>query len=108
MAKTSHVKATQKRKNTILLGAIADDIAGATDLYHIYSAGACARFRKCACPLKIIRLHDANVVVISLATRTGPAKSAMRQSAAAPRWLQGRSAKQFSPIPLDLLANQPR
>ena len=85
MAKTSHVKATQKRKNTILLGAIADDIAGATDLCHIYSARACARFRKWACPLKIIRLHDADVVVISLATRTGPAKPAARRSLAALR-----------------------
>lgn len=36
MAKNSQVKTTTKRKkNTILLGAIADDIAGATDLCQI-------------------------------------------------------------------------
>ena len=36
MAKAGQVKAAKKRgKNKILLGAIADDIAGATDLCHI-------------------------------------------------------------------------
>jgi len=39
--------------------------------------------------------HDADAVVIALATRTGPAKSAVRQSLAALRWLQGRGAKKI-------------
>ena len=39
--------------------------------------------------------HDVDAVVIAFATRTAPAKSAMRQSLTPLRWVQGRGAKQF-------------
>ena len=96
MARASQIKATKKRrKNTILLGAIADDIAGATDLCKFLVGHGMRTVQEIGVPGKNHPAHDEDAVVVALATRTGPAKSAVRQSLSALRWPQGRGEKQI-------------
>mgnify|MGYP002631189823 CR=1 FL=1 len=93
MAKAKQMKATKrKRKNDILLGAIADDIAGATDLCDILVGQGMRTVLEIGVPRKGQTVRDADAVVIALPTRTGPAKAAVRQSLAALRMLQARGA----------------
>ncbi len=96
MAKAKQMKATKrKRKNDILLGAIADDIAGATDLCDILVGQGMRTVLEIGVPRKGQTVRDADAVVIALPTRTGPAKAAVRQSLAALRMLQARGARQI-------------
>ncbi|MDP6475239.1 MAG: four-carbon acid sugar kinase family protein [Alphaproteobacteria bacterium] len=96
MAKTRRVKATKaKGKSKILLGAIADDIAGATDLCDVLVGQGMRTVLEIGVPRNDEPALDADAVVIALSTRTGPAKAAVRQSLAALRWLQARGAKQI-------------
>ena len=84
MASASQIKATKKRrKNTILLGAIADDIAGPTDLCNILVGQGMRTVQEIGVPGKHHPAHDEDAVVVALATHTGPEKSAVRQSLAA-------------------------
>ena len=96
MAKITRVrKAPPKGKNKILLGAIADDIAGATDLCDTLVGQGMRTVQEIGVPDKKLVPRDADAVVIALNTRTGPAKRAIKQSLAALRWLQARGAKQI-------------
>ncbi len=96
MAKIRRVKATKKRrKNDILLGAISDDIAGATDLCDILVGQGMRTVLEIGAPRKDRKVRDADALVIALATRTGPAKTAVRQSLAALRALEARGARQI-------------
>lgn len=90
------VKATKaKGKNKILLGATADDIAGATDLCDTLVGQGMRTVQEIGVPGKDVVARDADAIVIALNTRTGPAKTAIRQLLAALRWLQARGAKQI-------------
>ena len=90
------MKATKaKGKSKILLGAIADDIAGATDLCDVLVGQGMRTVLEIGVPRADELALDADAVVIALSTRTGPAKAAVRQSLAALRWLQARGAKQI-------------
>ena len=96
MARNRRVKATKTRgKNRIFLGAIADDIAGATDLCDVLVGQGMRTVQEIGVPRQDEPALDADAVVIALSTRTGPAKSAVRQSLAALRWLQARGAQQI-------------
>ena len=84
-----------KGKRGILLGAIADDIAGATDLCDTLVGQGMRTVQEIGVPRQDEAALDADAVVIALSTRTGPAKAAVRQSLAALRWLQARGARQI-------------
>lgn len=79
--------------NPILLGCIADDFTGATDLANnLVRAGMRA--------VQVIGVPEgpldvpADAVVVALKSRTVPAEEAVAQSLAALRWLQGQGAQQ--------------
>ena len=96
MANPKRVKTAAARgKNRILLGAIADDIAGATDLCDILVRQGMRTVQEIGVPRQDEPALDADAVVIALNTRTAPVKAAVRQSLAALRWLEARSAKQI-------------
>ena len=88
-------KTVPKKKGKILLGAIADDIAGATDLCYTLVGQGMRTIQEIGIPQKDKVVRDADAVVIALNTRTAPAKDAIRQSLAALRWLQARGAQQI-------------
>ena len=76
------------RMTSVLLGCIADDFTGATDLANMLVAAACARCRPSACrrgPLP----EDVDAVVVALKSRTIAGGEAVAQSLAALRMAAG-------------------
>jgi uncharacterized protein YgbK (DUF1537 family) len=96
-AKFRRITAAGKRgKNSILLGAIADDIAGATDLCDVLVGQGMRTVQRIGVPKKgEAEDGDADAIVIALPTRTGPASDAIRLSLQALRWLQDHGAQQI-------------
>ena len=72
----------------MLLGAIADDFTGATDLARCWCAAACARCNSSACHVAGEAAPDADAVVVALKSRTAPARQAVEESLAALEWLR--------------------
>lgn len=81
--------------NRILLGAIADDFTGATDLANILVRGGMRTVQTIGVPTADVDLPECDAVVVALKSRTVPAADAVRESRAALAWLQGRGARQF-------------
>ena len=67
-------KTVPKKKGKILLGAIADDIAGATDLCYTLVGQGMRTIQEIGIPQKDKVVRDADAVVIALNTRTAPPK----------------------------------
>ena len=80
---------------TIILGCIADDFTGATDLANTLVKQGMPTIQLIGVPKVNIDLGDAQAVVIALKSRTIPAKEAIDQSLAALAWLRDHSAQQF-------------
>ncbi len=80
---------------TIILGCIADDFTGATDLANTLVKKGMPTIQLIGVPKVNIDLGDAQAVVIALKSRTIPAKEAIDQSLEALAWLQDQSAQQF-------------
>src|ERR1017187_11004757 len=79
---------------TLLLGAIADDLTGATDLANTLVRRGMRTVQLIGVPTRAV--PDAvDAVVIALKTRTTPAAEAVAQSVAALRWLIAADARQF-------------
>jgi 3-dehydrotetronate 4-kinase len=82
--------------HTLLLGCIADDFTGATDLANnLVRAGMRVEQRFGAPDNDEVTVADANAIVIALKSRTNPAGDAVAQSLAACRWLQAQGAEQI-------------
>ena len=81
--------------NRILLGAIADDFTGATDLANMLVRGGMRTVQTIGVPTAETALPDCDAVVVALKSRTIPAADAVRQSLAALDWLKSRGARQF-------------
>ncbi len=82
----------------ILLGAIADDFTGATDLANTLVRGGMRCVQTIGVPddTGAGRLDaDADAVVVALKSRTIPAPDAVAQSLQALRWLQAQGAEQI-------------
>ncbi len=78
-----------------LLGCIADDFTGATDLASMLVRNGMRTVQVIGVPAPDETPPDADAVVVALKSRTiGPAQ-AVRQSLAALRWLQGAGCRQF-------------
>jgi uncharacterized protein YgbK (DUF1537 family) len=79
----------------ILLGAIADDLTGATDLALMLARGGMRTIQVVGVPDAGSVLPDADAVVIALKSRTNPVGEAVAQSRDAARALKAAGARQI-------------
>jgi uncharacterized protein YgbK (DUF1537 family) len=79
----------------LLLGSIADDFTGATDLANTLVRQGMRTVQLIDVPEPGIAPPDADAIVVALKSRTIAAKEAVTQSLAALRWLQRAGAKQI-------------
>ena len=77
----------------MLLGCIADDFTGATDLANMLVKGGMRTVQTIGVPQGT--LPDVDAVVVALKSRTIAPEEAVAQSLAALQWLQGQGCKQF-------------
>src|ERR1043165_4203009 len=77
----------------MLLGCIADDFTGATDLANNLVRGGMRALQTIGVPQGPLG-EDVDAVVVALKSRTIPAADAVAQSLAALRWLQQQGARQ--------------
>jgi uncharacterized protein YgbK (DUF1537 family) len=80
---------------SLLLGCIADDFTGATDLASMLVRQGMATVQLIGVPASEIDTGDAQAVVVALKSRTIPAAAAIEQALAALAWLQANGARQF-------------
>ncbi len=80
---------------TILLGCIADDFTGATDLANTLVRQGMRTVQFFGPPSTNIAVPEAEAVVIALKSRTNPVDEAIAQSLDALRWLRDAGAEQF-------------
>ncbi|MBS0611490.1 MAG: four-carbon acid sugar kinase family protein [Proteobacteria bacterium] len=78
----------------LLLGCIADDFTGATDLANNLVRAGMRVVQAIGVPAGPLAA-DVDAVVIALKSRTNPVHEAIEQSLAALRWLQGQGARQI-------------
>jgi uncharacterized protein YgbK (DUF1537 family) len=78
----------------LLLGAIADDFTGATDLANTLVRQGMRTVQLIDVPDAATTLPDADAIVVALKSRTIPAADAVRQSLAALDWLRRAGARQ--------------
>ncbi len=79
----------------MLIGAIADDLTGATDLALMLSRGGMRVLQVVGVPREEIDFGDAEAVVVALKSRTIPAPEAVAQSVASARALLAAGARQL-------------
>lgn len=80
---------------SILLGAIADDFTGATDLANTLVQQGMRTLQVIGVPDKDVDTGDAEAVVVALKSRSIAADLAISQSLASLSWLQEQGARQF-------------
>lgn len=79
----------------VLLGAIADDFTGATDLCNTLVRGGMRTVQLIDVPSPGTEVADADAVVVALKSRTNPAPEAVERSLAALDWLTRAGARQI-------------
>ena len=79
----------------LLLGCIADDFTGATDLANNLVRNGMRAVQTIAVPADAAAPVEADAVVVALKSRTIAPADAVAQSLAALRWLQAQGAQQF-------------
>jgi uncharacterized protein YgbK (DUF1537 family) len=79
----------------MLLGAIADDFTGATDLCSMLVRGGMRTVQLIGVPSSDLPVPDADAIVVALKSRTSPVNEAVEQSLAALKWLQAAGARQY-------------
>jgi uncharacterized protein YgbK (DUF1537 family) len=80
---------------SILLGCIADDFTGATDLANTLVKAGMRAIQLLGVPRAGLEIPDAHCVIIALKSRSNPASEAVEMSLASLRWLQQAGARQF-------------
>jgi len=80
---------------SLLLGAIADDFTGATDLASALVKQGMRVTQVIGVPGDDLDVSDADAIVVALKSRTAPAAAAVREALAALRWLEAHGAAQF-------------
>jgi uncharacterized protein YgbK (DUF1537 family) len=78
----------------VLLGCIADDFTGATDLANMLVRGGMRTIQTIGVPATPLT-EDVDAIVVALKSRTIPAPEAVAQSLAALHWLQQAGARQI-------------
>jgi uncharacterized protein YgbK (DUF1537 family) len=81
--------------STCLLGAIADDLTGATDLCNTLVRDGMRTVQTIGIPPAGFAVPDADAIVVALKSRTIPAAEAVAQSLAALDWLRAAGARRF-------------
>jgi len=79
----------------MLLGVVADDLTGATDVALMLKRAGMSVVQANGVPASAAALPEAQAVVVSLKSRTCPAAEAVAQSLASARALRGRGARQI-------------
>jgi 3-dehydrotetronate 4-kinase len=79
----------------MLLGAIADDFTGATDLCSMLVRGGMRTVQLIGLPHPNDAAPDADAVVVALKSRTAPVRQAVDESLAALAWLHSAGCRQF-------------
>jgi 3-dehydrotetronate 4-kinase len=79
----------------MLLGAVADDFTGATDLCSMLVRGGMRTVQLIGTPAPNDPVPDADAVVVAIKSRTAPVKWAVEQSLAALDWLRKAGAQQY-------------
>lgn len=79
----------------MLLGCIADDFTGATDLAAMLVQAGMRTVQTIGVPSDRLPPRDADAVVVALKSRTIPAAEAIGQALAALQWLRAEGARQF-------------
>jgi uncharacterized protein YgbK (DUF1537 family) len=79
----------------LLLGCIADDFTGATDLANTLVRRGMRAIQAIGVPHPEERLNGADAIVVALKTRTASRQDAVSQSLAACRWLSAHGARQI-------------
>jgi uncharacterized protein YgbK (DUF1537 family) len=79
----------------MLLGCIADDFTGATDLASMLVRGGMRTVQTIGVPTADLPAPDADAVVVALKSRTAPVEEAVADSLAALHWLRRCGARQF-------------
>src|SRR5512134_30201 len=79
----------------MLLGCIADDFTGATDLANMLTRGGMRTLQTIGVPAGAADLPEADALVVALKSRTIAAADAVAQSVAALDWLAGQGCRQF-------------
>jgi uncharacterized protein YgbK (DUF1537 family) len=79
----------------LLLGCIADDFTGATDLANTLTRQGMGTAVLLGVPRDDLELPDADAVVVALKSRSIPSREAIRMSLAALEWLKRAGARQF-------------
>jgi uncharacterized protein YgbK (DUF1537 family) len=80
---------------SVLLGCVADDFTGATDLANTLVRKGMRAVQLFGVPRPGVEAPDADAVVVALKSRTAPVGEAVRDSLAALDWLQRAGARQF-------------
>lgn len=83
------------RARPLLLGAVADDVTGATDLGATLSQNGMDVVQILGSPAGDDEPLEADAVVVALKTRTAPVEQAVAESVEAARWLLARGARQL-------------
>lgn len=79
----------------MLLGCIADDLTGATDLALMLAREGLRTLQVMGEPPAGLALGEVDAIVVALKSRTIPAGQAVAQSLAAADWLQAQGARRF-------------
>ena len=80
---------------SLLLGAVADDFTGATDLANTLVGQGMRVIQILGVPRVDVSIGDVDAVVVALKSRTIPSEDAVTQSLASLAWLQELGAKQI-------------
>ena len=86
---------SREQASQIVLGAIADDFTGATDLANNLVRSGMRTLQVIGVPSADVALDDIDAVVVALKSRSCPAADAIRDSLAALDWLQAQGARQI-------------
>ncbi len=80
---------------TVLLGCIADDFTGATDLANTLVKAGMRTVQLLGVPRADLAVPDADAVIVALKSRSNPAPEAVAMSLAALGWLRSAGARQI-------------
>lgn len=80
---------------TLLLGCIADDFTGATDLANTLVKAGMRTIQLLGVPPDDLAVPEADCIIVALKSRSNPAAEAVTMSLAALEWLRRRGAQQY-------------
>lgn len=79
----------------LLLGSVADDFTGATDLANTLVKAGMRTIQLLGVPRADLDVPDCDAIIVALKSRSNPAGEAIQMSLAALDWLRARGARQF-------------